>query len=131
MTKLRPSEGCGKSGGGPIFGQNPKFWPHFSRYLLQICFVLDLLSKNEWQTNFEVNHTILTCFFETNRMVIRTKLYLPWFSFWFLDPIFAPRPHMGSNARMGLKPPASCVYVPSPSPPTYIPKLVFQKYYLP
>ena len=64
-------------------------------------------------------------------MVIRTKLYLPWFRFWFLDPIFAPRPRMGSIARMGPKPPVSCAYVPRPSPPTHISKSIFQKYTLP
>ena len=55
--------------------------------------------------NLVIFHPILTflflnsIFFESNRMVIKIKLYLSWFIIWFLDPIFAPRPHMGGVAH--------------------------------
>ena len=38
MTELRPSEPRGKVAVSPFFAQNPKFWPHFTRYQLQTWF---------------------------------------------------------------------------------------------
>ena len=71
-------------------------------------------------------------FFEANRTVTRTKLYFFWFVFWFLDPIFAPRPHMANIVHMDPKPPPSSGYVIvyRSSHLTYISKFMLQKYFL-
>ena len=64
-------------------------------------------------------------------MVQKAKLYLIKFRIWLLNPIFAPRPHLGNVGRMDPKPPPSCEYSSRPSAPNHISKSMFQKYILP
>ena len=72
---------------------------------------IPLLSLDiNWHSSI-IFHSILTfffeiaCFYETNRMVSKSKLYLFWLIYWCLALFFAPRPHMGKIVCMNPKPP--------------------------
>ena len=85
--------------------------------------------------NSAIFHSILTffclncSFFETNRMVTKSKLFLLWFRFYFLAQFFAStsRPHIGIIACMDTKPPSKGQAVAWPSPSTHISKSSFPK----
>ena len=81
-----------------------------------------------WSFFVQFRHycSLNACFLKTNRMVTITKLYNPYFRFLFLPHFFAPRPHMGSIARMDLKLPLKCQDVSWPSPLTPNLKSFFQ-----